>query len=128
MRIKKHFPAAAFFAAVQKQNIVTYGKRFFIMPVSKNGKISDKISVGFFFGGKSVEHEVSVITGLQAMYAADTEKYRTVIAVLNSKFFPHIKIVLLWHNISVTIKNYILTSRLCSFNHIINIFLILFLC
>ena len=78
MRIKKHFPAAAFFAAVQKQNIVTYGKRFFIMPVSKNGEISDKISVGFFFGGKSVEHEVSVITGLQAMYAADTEKYRTV--------------------------------------------------
>ena len=78
MRIKKHFPAAAFFAAVQKQNIVIYEKRFFIMPVSKNGKISDKISVGFFFGGKSVEHEVSVITGLQAMYAADTEKYRTV--------------------------------------------------
>lgn len=39
---------------------------------------SDKIRVGFFFGGRSVEHEVSVITGLQAMYAADSEKYETI--------------------------------------------------
>lgn len=34
-----------------------------------------KISVGLFFGGQSVEHEVSVITGLQAYYAFDKEKY-----------------------------------------------------
>ncbi len=41
-------------------------------------KYSNKIKVGFFFGGKSVEHEVSVITGLQAMYAADPEKYECI--------------------------------------------------
>lgn len=35
-----------------------------------------KIRVGVFFGGKSVEHEVSVISGLQAYYAADKEKYQ----------------------------------------------------
>lgn len=34
-----------------------------------------KIRVGVFFGGKSVEHEVSVITGLQACAAVDREKY-----------------------------------------------------
>lgn len=40
--------------------------------------MSDKIKVGVFFGGKSVEHEVSVISGLQAVYAFDTEKYEPV--------------------------------------------------
>ena len=38
-------------------------------------RIEMKISVGLFFGGQSVEHEVSVITGLQAYYAFDKEKY-----------------------------------------------------
>ncbi|MDR3207794.1 MAG: D-alanine--D-alanine ligase [Oscillospiraceae bacterium] len=37
-----------------------------------------KIQVGVFFGGKSVEHEVSVITGLQAFAALDREKYDPV--------------------------------------------------
>lgn len=37
-----------------------------------------KIRVGVFFGGKSVEHEVSVITGLQACGAMDKEKYEVV--------------------------------------------------
>ena len=36
---------------------------------------SGKIRVGVFFGGRSVEHEVSVISGLQAYYAADRAKY-----------------------------------------------------
>ena len=40
--------------------------------------MSDKIKVGVFFGGKSVEHEVSVISGLQAVYAFDSEKYEPV--------------------------------------------------
>ncbi len=44
----------------------------------KTDKYSDKIKIGFFFGGRSVEHEVSVISGLQAMYALDTEKYAPV--------------------------------------------------
>ncbi len=38
-------------------------------------KVSDKVRVGVFFGGRSVEHEVSVISGLQAYYAADRSKY-----------------------------------------------------
>ena len=37
-----------------------------------------KIKVGVFFGGKSVEHEVSVISGLQAFSALDREKYEPV--------------------------------------------------
>lgn len=37
-----------------------------------------KIRVGVFFGGKSVEHEVSVITGLQACGAMDKEKYEVI--------------------------------------------------
>lgn len=37
-----------------------------------------KIKVGVFFGGKSVEHEVSVISGIQALKAFDSEKYEAI--------------------------------------------------
>ena len=37
-----------------------------------------KIKVGVFFGGQSVEHEVSIISGLQAMHAIDKEKYSVI--------------------------------------------------
>lgn len=37
-----------------------------------------KIKVGVFFGGKSVEHEVSVISGIQAIKAFDAEKYDAI--------------------------------------------------
>ena len=37
-----------------------------------------KIAVGVFFGGCSVEHEVSVISGLQAFAALDRNKYEPV--------------------------------------------------
>jgi D-alanine-D-alanine ligase len=37
-----------------------------------------KINVGVFFGGISVEHEVSVISGLQAAHALDEGKYQAV--------------------------------------------------
>lgn len=37
-----------------------------------------KIRVGVFFGGKSVEHEVSVITGLQAFNHIDRNKYEPI--------------------------------------------------
>ncbi|MCM1053962.1 MAG: D-alanine--D-alanine ligase [Bacteroides sp.] len=43
-----------------------------------------KIRVGVFFGGKSVEHEVSVISAIQAYNAFDREKY-DVIPVYISK-------------------------------------------
>ena len=34
-----------------------------------------KIRLGVIFGGMSVEHEVSIISALQAINAADKEKY-----------------------------------------------------
>lgn len=37
-----------------------------------------KTRVGVFFGGRSVEHEISVLTALQAMYAFDSTKYDIV--------------------------------------------------
>jgi len=37
-----------------------------------------RINVGVFFGGSSVEHEISVISALQAIHAFDKEKYNTV--------------------------------------------------
>ena len=37
-----------------------------------------KIRVGVFFGGRSVEHEVSVISGLQAFAALDKQKYDAI--------------------------------------------------
>ena len=37
-----------------------------------------KIKVGLFFGGKSVEHEVSVISALQAYENLDKEKYEVI--------------------------------------------------
>jgi D-alanine-D-alanine ligase len=37
-----------------------------------------KTKVGVFFGGRSVEHEISVISALQAIAALDAEKYEAV--------------------------------------------------
>lgn len=37
-----------------------------------------KLKVGFFFGGKTVEHEISIITANQAMSAIDRDKYDIV--------------------------------------------------
>ena len=37
-----------------------------------------KIKVGFIFGGESVEHEVSIISAIQAMNKIDEEKYEVV--------------------------------------------------
>lgn len=37
-----------------------------------------KINLGLFFGGKSVEHEISVISASQAMAALDAEKYQVI--------------------------------------------------
>lgn len=37
-----------------------------------------KIKVGVFFGGQSVEHEVSVISGIQAVHTFDREKYEII--------------------------------------------------
>lgn len=37
-----------------------------------------KTNVGVFFGGRSVEHEISVLSGLQAIHAFDKDKYNIV--------------------------------------------------
>lgn len=37
-----------------------------------------KIKVGVFFGGRSVEHEVSIISAIQAINSMDTEKYDVI--------------------------------------------------
>ena len=37
-----------------------------------------KQTLAFFFGGRSVEHDVSIVTGLQAMEYADTSRYEIV--------------------------------------------------
>ena len=37
-----------------------------------------KIRVGVLYGGKTTEHEVSIITAVQAMGALNTEKYDVV--------------------------------------------------
>jgi D-alanine-D-alanine ligase len=37
-----------------------------------------KIQVGVIFGGKSVEHEISIITSLQAAESLDKNKYEAV--------------------------------------------------
>lgn len=48
-----------------------------------------KIKVGVFFGGKSVEHEVSVISAMQAIAALDRSKYEVtpVYITKDSKFY-----------------------------------------
>lgn len=48
-----------------------------------------KIRVGVFFGGKTVEHEVSVISAMQAIAALDREKYEVVPVYItkDSRFF-----------------------------------------
>lgn len=37
-----------------------------------------KIKIGVFFGGQSVEHEISIISAIQAIQAFDTDKYDVV--------------------------------------------------
>ena len=37
-----------------------------------------KIRAGVFFGGPSVEHEVSVITAMQAIRALDPDRYQVI--------------------------------------------------
>ena len=36
------------------------------------------LNIAVIFGGKSVEHEVSVITGLQALHALDKSRYNPI--------------------------------------------------
>ena len=42
-----------------------------------------KTRVAMMFGGKSVEHEVSIISGIQAIMSMDTEKYEVIPVYIN---------------------------------------------
>ena len=44
-----------------------------------------KINVAVLFGGKSVEHEVSIISGIQAIMSMDTEKYHIIPVYITKK-------------------------------------------
>ena len=44
-----------------------------------------KTKVAMLFGGKSVEHEVSVISGIQAIMNMDTEKYEVIPVYMTKK-------------------------------------------
>ena len=44
-----------------------------------------KSTVAMLFGGKSVEHEVSVITGIQALLSMDTDKYDVIPVYMTKK-------------------------------------------
>lgn len=44
-----------------------------------------KIKVGVFFGGQSVEHEVSIISGIQAIYAFNKEQYDIIPVYITKK-------------------------------------------
>ena len=37
-----------------------------------------KLKIGVIFGGKSLEHEMSIITALQAMEHIDADKYEII--------------------------------------------------
>ena len=41
-----------------------------------------KIKLAVFFGGKSVEHEISIISAVQAMAALDKEKYDVIPVII----------------------------------------------
>ena len=44
-----------------------------------------KLRVALLFGGKSVEHEVSVISGIQAYMSMDTDKYDVIPVYMTKK-------------------------------------------
>ena len=43
------------------------------------------IKIGVIFGGESVEHEVSIISAVQAMYKIDTSKYEVIPIYITKK-------------------------------------------
>ena len=49
-----------------------------------------KTRVAMMFGGKSVEHEISVISGIQAILSMDTDKYEIVPVYLTKKNLMYI--------------------------------------
>ena len=50
------------------------------------------IKVGVVFGGVSVEHEVSIISAVQAMYKIDTSKYEVIPIYITKKVFDSLNV------------------------------------
>ena len=50
----------------------------FLYDTLKMKVIYMKLKIGVIFGGKSLEHEMSIITALQAMENIDTDKYEII--------------------------------------------------
>ena len=46
-----------------------------------------RTNVAFFFGGRSVEHEVSIISAQQAMAAANKDKYNVIPIYISKGLF-----------------------------------------
>jgi D-alanine-D-alanine ligase len=46
--------------------------------MSEQSTSSNKLTIGWFFGGKATEHEVSVITALQAFENLNDDKYNVI--------------------------------------------------
>ena len=44
-----------------------------------------KTKIGVFFGGRTVEHEISIITANQAMSSINTEKYEIIPVYISKK-------------------------------------------
>ena len=67
-----------------------------------------KINVAVLFGGKSVEHEVSVISAVQAMASIDQEKYDVIPVYITktNEFWcgPHLKDIESYKNIPALLK------------------------
>ena len=66
---------------------------------------NEKIKLGIIIGGKSVEHEISVISGLQTYFSVDHNKYDTTIFYLDKN--NHIYVSKELNSIETYKSNYI---------------------
>ena len=67
-----------------------------------------KIKVGVMFGGKSVEHEISIISAIQAIGSMNTEKYDVIPIYItkNNEFYvgPSVGEIENYRNIPALLK------------------------
>src|SRR4051812_8978108 len=45
------------------------------LAVQRTGRMAEKQRIAVIFGGRSPEHDISIVTGLQALQAVDSERY-----------------------------------------------------
>ena len=56
-----------------------------IFLIHSDNKIKMKTTVAVFFGGRSTEHEISVISALQTINAIDSSRYQVVPVFINKE-------------------------------------------